>query len=177
MAGFEFKSGSGKGPVGLDSKNRILKCDENKWRPLSKAPRASALTLIEVVVSLAIAGISITGIVTGYMFSSREMEETACSTAAECMARQRVEQARSAKWDTLANPPVDELVSSNFPVIVSPLDIPVRGNNPLYATNTTTITTASDSPPLRIIRVESVWSLPPRGPFTNTISAFRAPDQ
>jgi len=162
--------------VGLDSKTRSLEWNEDRPRPL-RASRAAALTLIEVVISLAIAGISITGIVTGYIFASREMEETAGSTAAECMARQRVEQARSAKWDTLANPPVDELVSNNFPVLISPLDIPVRGTTALYATNTTTISTASDTPPLRIIRVESVWSLPPRGPFTNTITAYRAPDQ
>ena len=130
-----------------------------------------------MVISLAIAGISISGIVTGYIFSSREMEETACSNAAEAMARQRVEQARSAKWDTLAYPPVDELVGNNFPVLISTLDIPVRANNPLYATCTTTIATASEAPPLRMIRVDAVWSLPPRGPFTNTITAYRAPDQ
>ena len=134
-------------------------------------------TLIEIVIALAIAGIAITGIVSGYMFSSSEMEKSACATAAECMARQRLEQARSAKWDTLANPPVDELAATNFPVQVSALDIPVKGNNPLYATNITTITTASDDPPLRLIRVDCVWSLFPRGPFTNTITAYRAPDQ
>ena len=141
-------------------------------------PRFSCgFTLVEIVIALAIAGIAIAGIVSGYVFSCYEMEKSACATAAECMARQRVEQARSAKWDTLANPPVDELTTTNFPVQVSALDIPVKGNNPLYATNITTINSASDDPPLRMIRVDCVWSLSPRGPFTNTITAYRAPDQ
>lgn len=145
--------------------------DRPPWR------RPLGVTLVEVVVSLAIAAITIGSIVTSYVFSSRQMEESACSTAAELMARQRVELARSAKWDTLANPPVDELASSNFPVVVSALDVPVTSSNPVYATNTTTLTTASADPPLRMIRVDCVWSLFPRGPFTNTITAYRSPDQ
>jgi len=135
------------------------------------------MTLIEVAISLAIAGISVGGVVTGYVFSASQMEQSACSTAAEFMARQRVEQARSAKWDTLANPPVDEVVINNFPPLVSALDIPVVGNRLLYGTNTTTITIVSDDPPLKMIRVDCVWSFMSRGLFTNTITAYRSPDQ
>ena len=126
---------------------------------------------------MAIAGITISSIVAGYTFSARQLEQSACSSAAELMARQRVEQVRSAKWDPLANPPINELAGSNFPVVVSTLDIPVAMNAPLYATNTTTITTVSTDPPLKMIRVECVWSLLFRGPFTNTLTAYRAPDQ
>jgi Tfp pilus assembly protein PilV len=138
---------------------------------------ATGVTLIEVVISMAIAGITISSIVAGYAFSARQLEQSACSSAAEFMARQRVEQVRAAKWDPLANPPVNELAGSNFPVVVSTLDIPVAMNAPLYATNTTTITTVSTDPPLKMIRVDCVWSLLSRGPFTNTLTAYRAPDQ
>lgn len=139
--------------------------------------RSSGVTLIEVVISMTIAAITISSIVAGYVFSARQLEQSACASAADFMARQRVEQARSAKWDPLAEPPVNELVASNFPVVVSALDIPVAANNPLYATNTTTISTVSSSPPLKMIRVECVWWLLSRGPFTNTLTAYRAPDQ
>ena len=135
------------------------------------------LTLMEVVLSLAIVGLTIGSIVTGYIFASREMEGAACSAAAEFMAQRRVEQARAAKWDALADPPVDELVSSNFPVVIAALDIPVAGSNPRYATSTTTIATVSNDPPLKLIRVDCVWSLLSRGPFTNTVATWRAPDQ
>ena len=138
---------------------------------------SSGVTLVEVVISMAIAAITISSIVAGYVFSARQLEQAACTSAAEFMARQRIEQARSAKWDPLADPPVNELVASNFPVMVSALDIPVAANNPLYATNTTTITTVSSNPPLKMIRVDCVWWLLSRGPFTNTLTAYRAPDQ
>jgi type II secretory pathway pseudopilin PulG len=145
--------------------------------PSNRASLSTGLTILEVVVSLAIAAITIASVVSGYLFSARQMEQAACSTAAEFMARHRTEQTRSAKWDPLANPPVDEVVSSNFPVLVSILDVPVSGNNPAYGTNTTTITTVSDDPPLKLIRVDCVWSLGSRGPVTNTINVYRAPDQ
>jgi type II secretory pathway pseudopilin PulG len=138
---------------------------------------SSGVTLVEVVISMAIAAITISSIVAGYVFSARQLEQSACFSAADFMARQRIEQARSAKWDPLADPPVNELVASNFPVVVSPLDIPVAANNPLNATNTTTITTVSTNPPLKMIRVDCVWWLLSRGPFTNTLTAYRAPDQ
>ena len=50
-------------------------------------------------------------------------------------------------------------------------------SNLLYATNTTTITTVSDDPPLRLVSVEVTWSFMGRGPFTNSIFAYRSPDQ
>ena len=138
---------------------------------------SSGVTLIEVVIAMTIAAITISSIVAGYIFSARQLEQSACASAAEFKARQRVEQARSAKWDPLADPPVDELAGSNFPVVISALDLPVAINNPLYGTNTTTITTVSTNPWLKMIRVDCVWSLLSRGPFTNTLTAYRAPDQ
>lgn len=89
---------------------------------------------------------------------------------------QREEQCRAAKWDPKAYPAVDELVESNFPIQVETLDIPVSGTNVVYATNYTTIRTVSTAPILRSIRVDCVWMFLTRGPFTNTILTYRAPD-
>jgi Tfp pilus assembly protein PilV len=139
--------------------------------------QCSGLTLAEVVTSLAITGLTVASLVSGYVYSGQQTERAVCSCAAEFMARKRVEQARSAKWDRLAYPPVDELVSTNFPVVVAPLDVPVSANCAQYATNITTISTVSDDPPVKMIRVDCVWSFQSRGPFTNTIIANRAPDQ
>ena len=144
---------------------------------VSRRGRSSGVTLVEVVISMAIAGVTITSILAGYVFSAQQLERASCSAAAELMARQRLEQVRSAKWDPLANPPVNEMVGGNFPVAISVLDIPVSGNHPLYGTNSTTITTVSDDPPLKMIRVDCVWSFLSRGPFTNTVTTYRAPDQ
>lgn len=148
-----------------------------RWSGLLKQRGAQGMTLIEVAVSLAVVGITSASVISGYVYSMKQMEVAACSTAAEMAARQRLEQARAAKWDTLAEPAVDELVSSNFPVLVLPLDIPVSGNKAVHGTNITNISIASEDPPLKLIKVDCVWSLPPRGPFTNTLMIYRAPDQ
>jgi hypothetical protein len=57
------------------------------------------------------------------------------------------------------------------------LNVPQTGDGPQYATNTVTISTVSDDPPLKLIRVDCVWRFMSRGLFTNTKTAYRAPDQ
>lgn len=124
-----------------------------------------------------ILGISITGIVSGFMQSHRTAEWSAYSLAAQSLAMQPIEQARAAKWDPTKATPVDQLVSSNFPVRVLLLDVPISGTNIVYATNRVSIRTVSVDPPLREIAVECTWTFPNRGTFTNTMLTFRAPDQ
>ena len=145
--------------------------------PSGPLPSCSGLTLVEAMLALAIAALTISGVATGYVFAAQQMESAACSAAAEFMALQRLEQVRAAKWDPLANPPVDELVPSNFPVVIGTLDLPVPRDRAEYATNRTSITTVSEDPPLKRIQVDCVWSRLSRGPFTNTITLCRAPDQ
>ena len=137
----------------------------------------AGITLVEVVLSLAIMGISLGAIVMGYTMSARRAEWSAYSLAANSLAMQRLEQCRAAKWDLLTTPIVDELVSTNFPVKQCILDIPISGVNIAYATNRTTITSVSASPPLRMIRSDCVWKFKNQGLFTNTLITYRAPDQ
>jgi hypothetical protein len=116
------------------------------------------------------------GIIYGYIHSSRSAEWSAYSFAAQSLAMQRLEQARACKWDPEATPPVDQLVNSNFPVVVSILDVPMNGSNITYATNITTISTISTAPPLKMISVEAVWQFINGKLYTNTIATYRAPD-
>ena len=136
-----------------------------------------AFTLTEVVFSLAIIGLTSGGIINGYIQSARVTDWQAHSLAANFLAMQRVEQCRAAKWDTRSSPVVDQLVSSNFPVVVEQLDLPTVSTNRSYATIYTTITTVSTTPPLRMMQADCVWRFPGRGLFTNTIVTYRAPDQ
>ena len=131
----------------------------------------------EVVVSMAISAISITGISSGYIMSAQRAEWAGCSQAANSMALQRIEQVRAAQWDTLAYPAVDEVTSANFPVVVQPLDLPTSGTNVVYGTNVLTITTVSVDPPIKLVRSECTWRFMDRGVFTNTITIYRTPDQ
>lgn len=139
--------------------------------------RCAGFSLEEVVVSMAISAISIAGISSGYVMSAKRAELSGCSQAANSMALQRLEQVRSAHWDTLAYPAVDEVVSANFPVVVQPLDLPTSGTNAVYGTNVITISTVSANPPIKLVRSQCTWQFPGRGVFTNTITIYRTPDQ
>lgn len=144
---------------------------------LSPLRQCSGGGLIEVIMSVAISSLSVGGILQGYIMSSQRVEWLACSQAANSMAAQRIEQVRAAKWDLLAYPAIDEVVSTNFPSAVAPFDMPSVGNNQVYGTNVVTITTVSVNPPMKMISVECTWRAFNRGLFTNVITVYRSPDQ
>ena len=143
----------------------------------SRRKEDGAFTLTEVVFSLAIVGLTAGGIINGYVQSARLTDWQAHSLAAQSLAMQRVEQCRAAKWDTRSYPPVDQLISSNFPAVTEQMDLPTVSTNATFATVYTTITTISVNPPLRMMQADCVWRFPGRGWFTNTIATYRAPDQ
>ena len=143
----------------------------------SRFARRLAFSLMEVIMAMAVMGLMIVGVVTGFTLTERQAEWSAYSLAANSLAMQSLEQARSAKWDPQGVPAVDSIVSSNFPQRVSILDIPMTLTNIVYATNVITITTISVNPPLKMIRVDTTWPFPNRGLFTNSIFSYRAPDQ
>jgi type II secretory pathway pseudopilin PulG len=138
--------------------------------------RNRGFSLMEATVASAIAAITFAGIIYGYVESSRNAEWSALSLAANSLALQRLEQGRACRWDPEAIPAIDELVSANFPQQVLILDVPVTGTNYVYATNLTTVTTVSTTPPLKMISVDSVWRFPRGKVFTNTVVTYRAPD-
>jgi len=135
------------------------------------------MTLAEVVISLGIGAMIFGGVLLGYVQSARRAEWSAYHLAAQAVAMQQLEAARAAKWDTQSAPPADLLVASNFPSTVEVLDVPVSGTSAAFTTNFVFITTVSTNPPLKMIRVESIWTFHSRGLFTNTTATYRAPDQ
>lgn len=124
-----------------------------------------------------IAALTIAGIASGYIMSADRAEWSSYSLAANSMAVQRLEQTRASKYDPLAFPSVDNLVSTNFPAISQVLDMPISLTNKVYATNYTTITLVRAKPPLKLIQVDCVWPYRKRGFFTNTVLTYRAADQ
>lgn len=149
----------------------------NFFLPCRPKWRNCGFTLAEVVISAAIAAVSIGGIMYGYVMSAQRAEWSAYAIAAQSLAMQRVEQTRSARWDLSATPTVNELVGANFPAQVCVLDIPISGTNVVFATNFTTITSLSATPPLVSIQVDCVWrwSVGNRL-FTNTVVTYRTTD-
>lgn len=144
----------------------------------SKGVASKAFTLTEVVISTMIAAVTAGSVIYGYVFSAKQAEWASYSLAAQALAMQRIEQARSCKWDMQASPNVDELIPAEFPMQTNILDIPIVNSNQVtMATNFTSITTISVSPPLKMIRVDCVWSFIDKEKlFTNTIVTYRSPD-
>lgn len=138
--------------------------------------RTVAFTLAEVLIAMSISVLIMGSIIYGYLGTATRVEWNAYSLAAQSLALQRIEQARSCKWDPEASPPIDQLVASNFPPEVNILDIPVSGTNIVYATNFTTITEISSDPPTKCVVVQCVWNFKGRRNYTNTVVTYRAPD-
>lgn len=134
-------------------------------------------TLAEIVIASAVGMIMIGAAIYGYILAAKRAEWSGYSFAANSLAVQAMEQARSSRWDPLAYPEIDDFKGSNFPPQIAILDLPISGTNVVYATNFITITTMQENPPLRMIRVDCCWSFIRKGVFTNTIITYRAPDQ
>jgi len=117
------------------------------------------------------------GIITGYVISSKRVEWSAYSLAAQSLALQRLEQTRACKWDLGAYPIVDgELQASNFPQQVVVLDIPMNSSNAIFATNITdVIDIQTNYPPIKLVRVRCLWPFHNGKTYTNTIVSYVIP--
>lgn len=139
--------------------------------------RRCAFTLEEVVMAVSVASITIGSTISGYVLVARRADWATMSGAADMLAMQRVEQIKAARWDTVAYPAIDEIVTNNFPDASTTLDLPISGTNTLKATLKSTITTVSSDPPLKMIQVACVWPYMGKGYYTNTVTTYRSPDQ
>lgn len=136
----------------------------------------AGMTLVEVVVSVALTGLVMAGIVSGYVFCANSAQKSALSLAATAQAMERLEEARGARWDTAANPLVDQLDASNFPVRSVVLDLNGSGTATNMATVAIEISQISTNPPLRRVHADCIWQY--RGTMiTNSVETCRAPNQ
>ena len=144
---------------------------------LSNSPAAlRAMCLAEVVVSIALAVTSLGALITGFVMCANDSKSSSYSFAAQSRALEAIEQVRAAKWDTVADPPIDMVVSTNFPKTTYTLNVP-RCSKQTSCTNYVTISTISINPPLKKIRVDCVWSWSNKKIYTNSVITYRGPDQ
>lgn len=134
------------------------------------------MTLPEVMVALAITGITIAGTVTGYIYCNTANSKDSLYMAANGLAMQRMEEARAAVWNTSASPIIDQLTNTFFPDKVIPLDKASDGDSVVMATVKTDIKPISDNPPLRRVRVDCIWLFKGSEVVTNSIETCRAPN-
>jgi len=136
------------------------------------------MTLIEVVIALAITGLMLGGIISGYIYCTTAAMKAELVQAASARALERLEETRSAQWNTAVYPVVDQLVAANFSNVVVSLDTPGTNLTGTAATIVTTISQISSNPPIRNIRVDCIWQFRRTTDWvTNTFETIRAPDQ
>ena len=138
----------------------------------------SGFTLVESMLSVVIITMLFATIVIGYTRASEYAQWSGYSLAAQAQSTMQLEEFRSVIWDTQATPVVDN--TTNIPTnLVLCLDLPVSGTNVLYATNTATVTAITNGTAVvKMIVVNTTWTLPMTGKhYTNTIVAYRSPDQ
>lgn len=142
---------------------------------------SAAFTLVEVVISAAFVALLYSGIITAYILSARRAEWSGYSLAAQALGMRALEQARQAKWDSSLGSTVDEITTNNFPPLtVTILDLPVSGNNVVYATNRlylepVTITSSLGPVQVKVMKVDTIWVFKGKL-FTNTVATYIAPD-
>ena len=174
-----------------------------RFAQTDKKIAANAFTLAEILISIVVLVLVMSGLLYGYVQINRTALWTSMSLAAQSIASQGAEAARCCKWDTqvygtntgpgtqdelnpLSGPWVNgfnpQYQNSNYS-----MDIPVSGA-PIYVTNIVTISQIQNSPlpQLRQIRSDCVWVFNPAvtgtnssqlGAFTNTVITLRAPDE
>jgi type II secretory pathway pseudopilin PulG len=160
--------------------------------------RAIGFTLAEVVISIAVTGLVFAGILTGYIQSTRRAEWTGYSLAAQALAIQQIEQARSAVWDystgtgrneltnlNLTNPQYNSTTKKTTGYSWATLDLPCSGTNIVRATNYVTIqmlyfnNVANPPVQLQMMQVDTVWPFTAGTAvkyFTNSVATYFAPD-
>ena len=135
------------------------------------------MTLVEVVIALAITGLTVGGIIAGYIYCTTAAVKAELVQAANARAMERIEETHSAQWDTSVWPIVNQLVATNFPDEVVSLDMPGSSSGGTVATIVTTISHISRTPAIRRVRVDCIWQFRGVELITNTIETIRAPDQ
>jgi prepilin-type N-terminal cleavage/methylation domain-containing protein len=142
------------------------------------SPQARAgMTLVEVIVAMAVTGLALGGMVSGYVFCMNSTVKTELMQAADAKALERLEQTRAAVWAPTRAVPQDDLVATNFPNLTVTLDMPDSDTNGTQATIQTTIASVSSSPPLRSVHVDCIWNFKGSEWVTNSVETIRAPDQ
>jgi Tfp pilus assembly protein PilV len=140
-------------------------------------------TLAEVVICVFVAALVFAGMIACYVQGAYRAEWSGYSLAAQALAIQQLEQAKSAVWDNQAFPPKNEITNIVL-VTAAVLDVPIAGTNAVWATNYATwsqITgiSASSSASVYMVKVDTVWPFIWKGQiryFTNSIANYYGPD-
>ncbi len=137
------------------------------------------MTLAETLIASAIFVIVFISVIASLSLAGYRSEYARFNAAGAKFAEEAMERCRNAPWDPLAVPPIDMLVSSNFPADTIQMDTYAARGNPLTGGRTVTITPmpSATNASYKVINVQVVWSYKGRGPITNTLVSLRSTDR
>jgi type II secretory pathway pseudopilin PulG len=171
-------SRGGKSNLRLTGSQNLMKISLLDQKAVRFPPRNRAgMTLVEVLFSLVITVLIVAGIVNGYIYCTTAAIKAELAQAANAKAMQRLEEARSATWNTSSSLVEDQLVAENFTNEVVTLDMPGTNTVGTLATIITTIAQISLPSPMRTIHVDCIWQFRGGEWVTNSIETIRAADQ
>jgi prepilin-type N-terminal cleavage/methylation domain-containing protein len=138
----------------------------------------AAFTLVEVVLSIAILALAMSGMIYGYVQTNYRAEWSSMSLAAQSFASQAVERVRAAQWDyfrTYTNQ-IQQLPSTYK--VTNTMLLASSGRTTNVVTTVTITNMSTGSAPLYQFCANCVWYFPRTGAnFTNIVITQRAPDQ
>ena len=158
--------------------------------------RESGMTLGEVLIATAIVALVFGSIIVSYIQSGMRVQWSGYALAAQSLAGEVLEQARSASWDPTQTPPINNLTNLNLQSAsynagtltysgysTAILDVPYSSTNYIMATNRVTLQMISingnTNLQMQFLRVDTVWPFTLRQTnlyFTNTVCTMIAPD-
>ena len=147
-----------------------------RFEQTNKLKTAPAFTLVEILMAIAILALATSGVILGYIQTTRRAEWSYMSLAAQSSASQAVEQALAAKWFSRGTNS-DELQPYQYYTRTNSMVVPTT-DTPITVTNYVEVKNVSPTPsiPLRQIRANCVWQFPITGIwYTNTVITCRAP--
>lgn len=93
--------------------------------------------------------------------------------AAQANAIKKMEDVVASAW--IPQYSVDHITTNLFGTSTERLYLPTQKTNVVLVTNFVSITNVSSAPPLKMIRVDCVWSLM-GGTYSNSVACIRAPN-
>jgi prepilin-type N-terminal cleavage/methylation domain-containing protein len=145
-------------------------------RPVQGKSNPRAFTLIEVAVAMAIAALVMAGMFQGYTMASRRAQFSSYSLAASAVAMKQMERIVASQWVISGQTVTNIFNPALVAVQTNALGMPSNGTNLVYATNYSSVTQLSTTPPYLMVRVDCVWNFMGLGMFTNTVAVLRGPD-
>jgi type II secretory pathway pseudopilin PulG len=137
------------------------------------------MTLIEVLIATGIFALVFGSVITGMKLASYRATWATLSIEAGKLAEQRMERMQTARWDLSTSPVTDELISNNFLIVTNDVLWTYTNGPAVLATNWVTINSLPNtaSPQYKVLVSSVKWNYLSKGPFTNTVTTIRGPDQ